>query len=244
MGLKLLYFIQSHWWHSTPILLVGVFALVLILERSHTLYWDFPFPYADAFLEKIRYLVMADRLQEATAFCDQLLAKPMVRVVREGLIRAHLTEGIIENGLQIAVQGAAEKIQERTQHLGTMANVATLLGLLGTIAGLIQSFDAVGNANAQERALLLAQGISIAMNATLLGIAVAVPCLIAHSLLSAQADRLLTQIDQGALSTLEILRSRLAQAEPSREGSGSPQTGLNTRVGKSITLQGRNERNG
>jgi len=246
MGASLLHFIQTHWWHVTPLLIAGLLALAIILERSHALYWDFPFPYADAFMEKVRYLVLADRLQEATAFCDQILAKPMVRVVREGLIRGHLNENIIENGLQVAVHTAADKVQERTAYLATIANVATLLGLLGTIAGLIQSFDAIGNANAVERAALLATGISVAMYATLLGLAVAVPCLIAHAMLSAQADRLLTQIDAGAIVTLEILRTRLAQIDPSRESSGapgSPQTGFTSKGGarSSITLQGRNE---
>ncbi len=241
MGIHLLNFIQAHWWHCAPLLIIGVFALVIILERSHTLFWDYPFPYADAFMEKIRYLVLADRVQEAAAFCDQLSAKPMVVVVKEGLIRAHLTENIIENGLQIAVQACAEKVQERTAYLATLANVATLMGLLGTIVGLIQSFDAIGSANALERAALLATGISVAMTATLLGIAVAVPCLIGHSLLNAQADRLLSQIDRGALSILEILRSRLAQADPNRENPNGP-TGFTTKGGaKSITLQGRNE---
>lgn len=244
MGIHLLNFVQTHWWHCAPLLVVGTFALVIILERSHTLFWDFPFPYADAFMEKVKYLVLADRVQEATALCDQMINKPMVRVVKEALTRAHLTEAIIENGIQIAVQATVEKIQERTHYLATLANLSTLMGLLGTIAGLIQAFDAIGNANSAERAQLLATGISVAMNATLLGIAVALPCLVAYSLLNAQSERLAGQIDRGALSILEILRSRLAQADPNREspgnaGGNNPMTGFSQRgtVRSSITLE-------
>ena len=83
-----------------------------------------------------------------------------------------------------------------------------MLGLLGTIIGLIQSFEAVGNASAQERAALLATGISTAMNATMMGLGLAIPCMLAFSYLMNRANRLNADLDQSAIRTLDLLKQR------------------------------------
>src|SRR5690606_11332717 len=137
------------------------------------------------------------------------------QVVKEGLLRAHHPESIIEHGLQVVVGEYSEKIQSRTQFLATVANVATLLGLLGTILGLIQSFEAVGNANPQERAALLANGISTAMNATMLGLGIAIPCMVAYSFLVARTNRLAGQMERAAIQVLDVLKQRY-YAQPSQ----------------------------
>jgi len=227
-----LQFIREHFVHVAPILAVGAAGLVIILERFHALVWDYSFPYAEAFFEKIRYMVLSDRIPEAIAFCEQLASKPVVRIVREGLIRAHQPEPLIEHGLEIAVAQMAERISARTQFLATIANVATLLGLFGTILGLIQSFEAVGNASAQERATLLAGGISVAMNATMLGLGVAIPCLLAYSYLVNRTNRLLAEIELSALRTLDLLKQRLYGAD-SKPEEGVPASTRLTRTGRS-----------
>lgn len=214
---NLIEFIQHHFHHVAPILLVGAFALVIILERVHALVWDYAFPFTDAFFEKVRYMILSDRIPEAIAFCEQLSAKPIVRVVREGLLRAHQPESVIEHGLEIAVGEVTAKIQARTPLLATLANVATLLGLFGTILGLVQSFEAVGIANAQERAGLLASGISVAMNATLLGLGVAIPCLVAYSYLTTKANALLSETELAAVRTLDLLKQRIYSVDTTPE---------------------------
>jgi biopolymer transport protein ExbB len=98
-------------------------------------------------------------------------------------------------------------VQKRTVFLATIANVATLLGLFGTIAGLIQAFEAVGAADAQQKSALLAQGISTAMNATMLGLAVAIPCMIAFSFLMNRTNQLTGDIEQSAIRALDRARS-------------------------------------
>lgn len=229
----LLEFIHQHFTHVAPILAAGAFALVIILERVHALVWDYAFPYSDAFFEKVRYMVLSDRIGEAIAFCEQLIGKPVVRVVREGLIRANQPEALIEHGLQIAVAEVTEKIHARTQFLSTIANVATLLGLFGTILGLIQSFEAVGAASAQERAALLAAGISTAMNATMLGLAVAIPCMVAFSFLVNRTNRLIAEIDLAAIKMLDLLKQRYYSVDETpapAQGPTSSQVPLQTRL--------------
>jgi biopolymer transport protein ExbB/TolQ len=111
------------------------------------------------------------------------------------------------------VSRATQAIQRRTQFLATIANVATLLGLFGTIAGLIASFQAVGSADAQQKAALLATGISTAMNATMLGLGVAIPCMVAFSFLMNRTNRLIAEVDQSAVQALDVLKQRFYSAE-------------------------------
>lgn len=201
-------FVVHHFAHVAPILGAGAIGLVVILERTRALYFHYAFPYSDSFFEKIRYLVMTDRIGEAIGLCESFRSKPFVQVVKEGVLRAHQPESVVENGLQIIVNEINEKLTARTNYLATIANVATLFGLFGTIIGLVQSFEAVGSANAQERATLLAQGISTAMNATMLGLGVAIPCMIAYSILIARQNRMVAEIERAAVRVLDVLKQR------------------------------------
>jgi biopolymer transport protein ExbB/TolQ len=208
-------FIRTSFWHVAPILIAGAIAVAIAAERARALFSIYPIRDSQGFFDKITDLVLAGKFNEAVALCDRLQAKPVARVAKEALLRAHQPESLIENGLQIAVGDATQAIQKRTVFLSTIANVATLLGLLGTIAGLIASFEAVGHADPQQKSALLAAGISTAMNATMMGLGVAIPCMIAFSFLMNRTNRLLADIDQSAMRVMDILKQRYYQAETS-----------------------------
>lgn len=91
------------------------------------------------------------------------------------------------------------RLEKRTGFLAMLGNVATLLGLLGTITGMIKSFAAVGTANATEKAALLASGISEAMNATAYGLIVAVPALVMYAILQNRTNQLSDDLNKAAL---------------------------------------------
>lgn len=201
-------FIRMHIFHIAPILIAGFVGVAIIVERMHVLVWVYPMHRSNAFFEKIRDLIMADRIGEAIVFCDKYRLKPVAQVVKEGLMRAHQPETLIEHGLEIAASEQSQKVMLRTSFLATIANVSTLLGLFGTILGLIQSFDAVGAASAQQRSALLASGISTAMNATMLGLAVAIPCMVAFSFLMNRANRLNADLERSAVKVLDLLKQR------------------------------------
>lgn len=198
--------------HYGPILLAGAFALAIFAERTKALFITYPMQNLQGFFEIIRELVMNNRLPEAIAMCDRYQNKPAAQVIKAALLRAHQPEELIQNGLALAVSDAISKIQRRTQFLATIANVATLLGLLGTIFGLVSSFAAIGNADAMQKSTLLASGIATAMNATILGLSVAIPSMIAFSFLANRTNRLGTDIDQAAIRTLDILKQRYYDA--------------------------------
>ena len=101
-----------------------------------------------------------------------------------------------------------------------LANVATLLGLFGTIAGLVTSFQAIGTSDAQERAELLAIGISQAMYATMLGLGVAIPCMVGFSFLMNKTNKLLSEVETSAVQILDIIKQRYFAAEKMAYGEG------------------------
>ena len=137
-------------------------------------------------------------------------------------MRAHQPDEMVEHGLEIAVGEATDRIRARTGFLSTIANVSTLLGLLGTILGLVQSFEAVGNANAQARSALLAAGISTAMNATMIGLGVAIPCMIAYSYLMNRSNRLVSELNRAAVRVLDMLKQRHYSAQEFAHGPTPP----------------------
>jgi biopolymer transport protein ExbB len=206
-------FIRTNFWHVMPILLAGAFATAIMIERFQALFMKYPIHNTQDFFDKLTDLVLRGKVPDAVALCDRHQQKPAARVVKQALLRAHQPESLIEHGLQIAVGEAVKSVQKRTVFLATIANVATLLGLFGTIAGLIQSFEAVGAADAQQKSALLAQGISTAMNATMLGLAVAIPCMIAFSFLMNRTNQLTGDIEQSAVRAMDMLKQRYYAAE-------------------------------
>jgi biopolymer transport protein ExbB len=229
----LLQFIQEHFAHVAPILAAGAIGVAITFERSVALMFTYPLERPRAFYDKVRNLVLNERISEAIAYCERHRSKPAANIVREGLLRAHQPESVIAHGLEIAVGEAHERIGARTAFLATIANVATLLGLLGTIMGLIESFEAVGSASAQQRSALLAAGISTAMNATMLGLAVAIPCMIIFSYLTNRTNKLNAEADRAAVRVMDFIKQRYFAGNhdepPGQHGGDKPHHGGTTR---------------
>jgi biopolymer transport protein ExbB/TolQ len=89
-----------------------------------------------------------------------------------------------------------------------LANVATLTGLLGTIWGLIMAFEAVARASAEMKQTLLAQGISVAMYTTAGGLMVAIPTMVLQSIIQGRSNKILDDVDQYGLKTVNLLTAR------------------------------------
>lgn len=210
---QMIEFVKENFSHIAPIIIAGVFAIAIIAERVFALYFLYPLRNEDAFFEKIRDLVMASKVGEAIALCERYSGKPAAQVVKKALLRAHQPETLIEGGLEIALQEAAHKLHRRTAFLSMIANVATLLGLFGTIAGLVASFQAIGSVDAAQRATLLARGISTAMNATMMGLGVAIPCMVAFSFLMSTTNRLVGQVEGAAVKTLDVIKQKYFEIE-------------------------------
>ncbi len=97
------------------------------------------------------------------------------------------------------------KLEKRTHYLATLANVATLMGLLGTIIGLIQAFTAIANVNPSEKADLLSASISVAMNTTAFGLMVAIPLLLLHAILQTKTTTLVDSLEMVVVKFLNAV---------------------------------------
>ena len=113
----------------------------------------------------------------------------------------------VEYAMEEGLLEALPAIERRTPYLATFANIATLLGLLGTIIGLIAAFTAVAQADPAEKASLLSQSISIAMNTTAFGLMVAIPLLLVHSHLQGKTNGIVENLEIAVVKFLNFMEN-------------------------------------
>ena len=132
---------------------------------------------------------------------------PIANVLNYGFSR--YVEGknreVIEASLEEGIMDEMPKLTQRTHYLATFANIATLLGLLGTIIGLIQAFTAVAQADPAEKADLLSASIAVAMNTTAFGLIAAIPLLLIHSYLITKTAHLVDSIEKSSVKALNLM---------------------------------------
>lgn len=122
----------------------------------------------------------------------------------------------IELAMEEGVMEAIPQLEKRTQYIATLANIATLMGLLGTIMGLITAFTAVANAAPADKATLLSQSISVAMNTTAFGLMAAIPLLLCHTFLQTKTNEIIDSIEMAGVKFLNIVTER--KQSPNKEG--------------------------
>jgi biopolymer transport protein ExbB/TolQ len=118
----------------------------------------------------------------------------------------------VEKAMEESLMGILPKLEKRTHYLATFANLATLLGLLGTVMGLISAFGAVATVNPAEKANLLSASISVAMNCTAFGLMTAVPLLVIHSVIQTKATELVDSLEMASVKFLNSITERREEA--------------------------------
>ena len=214
-----------------PIAVVGALALAIAVERYVTItrlvvtnrrVWQDVEPALDN--------ADFDAAREKTSKSDTIVA----RLLGVGLARLGAVRKIddIEKALRANLMQVIPMMEKRTHYLATFANLATLLGLLGTVSGLIHAFTAVATANPAEKANLLAASISEAMNCTAFGLMVAVPLLFLHSFLQSQTNQLIGSLEAGAVKFLTIIADRQsAKAQARLDAAQAAQSELHSGSG-------------
>jgi biopolymer transport protein ExbB len=196
-------------------LITSVVVLAVIIDRL-IFFFGKSAVNARAFLEQIRKLVLANNVDRAVKLCSATSA-PVAQVARAGLQRVHRGEIAIAQAIEEALVDVTPMLKKRIQILWSLANIATLLGLLGTVRGLIMAFAAVGAAKPEERSTLLSNGIAEALNNTAMGLGIAVTCIIAHAVLSAASKKQTSDLEAFSLK-LENLLAESAQGGATARG--------------------------
>ncbi|MBE0577519.1 MAG: MotA/TolQ/ExbB proton channel family protein [Desulfuromonadales bacterium] len=123
-------------------------------------------------------------------------------LARQGAVRRRED---IEIAMEESMMEIIPQLEKRTPYIGLLSNIATLLGLLGTIMGLIEAFTAVANANPAEKADLLSASISVAMNTTAFGLMAAIPLLLIHAKLSSTTGQIVDSLEMASVKALNSI---------------------------------------
>lgn len=219
--------------HAGPmgfiIVATGIGSMALVAERARALYFSYGMD-AEGFMNKIQNLILSKKIDEAIVLCNQLDKKPMAKAFKTILEKADRDDETIFQSHDIAMSEAVPMYTKRLHYLSMLANVATQLGLLGTIYGLILAFQAVAQADPATKQQLLASGISVSLYTTALGLAVAIPVMVAYSFLFSRQNELLEQLQEKSGKLTELLtgshvptlnRSNIFPDAPTRKTNGS-----------------------
>ena len=194
------------------ITLSSAFASAVVLERAWVLV--------------VRYRADLDRIGESLTrlfksgqvgkddldVVESQAASPVARMALAALQNGRQDTRTVNDRVQETYLSIVPEVQVRTSYLNMLANVATLLGLLGTIIGLIEAFAGVAAADPSRKQALLASGIAVAMNTTAYGLMVAIPCMVSYTVLSARMNNIMAQVEAVRSRIQSWLAARTAQA--------------------------------
>jgi biopolymer transport protein ExbB len=190
-----------------PILLVFAVGVAIAIERYVTLtqvtaknqvVWD-----------KVQPLLASGEFDEArkmTSEDESTISQVLnMGLSLQGAVRRRED---IEIAMEESMMEIVPRLEKRTPYVALASSIATLLGLLGTIMGLIQAFTAVANANPAEKADLLSASISVAMNTTAFGLMVAIPLLITHAVLTSKTGDIVDSLEMATVKALNVFSRR------------------------------------
>ena len=125
----------------------------------------------------------------------------------------------IEKAMEESLIEVIPRLEKRTHYLATLANIGMLMGLLGTVIGLINAFAAVAAVNPSEKAALLSASISVAMNNTALGLGLAITLLLCHMYLETKTTELVDSLEVASIKFLNSVTERRKEALPQARGA-------------------------
>jgi biopolymer transport protein ExbB len=195
-------FISDAGFIGWSIIFVGLCAAAVSIERVRALYFQYGMN-TEQFIRKVFSLVLANRAEEAIVACGQLEKKPFARGIKLILEKADRDDEALFQAQDVALSEIIPLFTRRIHYLSMLANVATLMGLLGTIHGLILSFQAVAQADPAQKQALLATGISVSMYTTALGLGVAIPVMVIYSFLVSRQNSMTEQFVEKSTKLVE-----------------------------------------
>ena len=190
-----------------PILLVFAVGTAIAIERFVTL--TMVTTKNQSAWSKVQPALMNgdfDQAREMTTNDDSTISRLLsMGLARQGAVRRRED---IEIAMEEGMMEIIPQLEKRTPYVGLASSIATLLGLLGTIMGLIQAFTAVANANPAEKADLLSASISVAMNTTAFGLMVAIPLLVTSSVLTSKAGAIIDSLEMASVKALNVISAK------------------------------------
>ena len=184
-----------------PIIACSVIAMAIILERLWT--------YRERRVMPTNLLAQIWKLYQAKELSAAHIAtvrkkSPLGRILAAGLANRHHQREVMKEAIEEEGRQVVHELERYLNTLGTIANISPLLGLLGTVIGMIKVFTAITDAGVGNPAIL-AGGISEALITTAAGLSVAIPAVIFHRYLSGRVDKLVIGMEEQALKMVEVM---------------------------------------
>lgn len=183
-------------------LAVGLLGLGIIIERAWRYWGDYSMD-TKAFMKKVRALLVEDRVDDALRLCANQKKGLVPAVVKAAVERYGCDEALVKQNVEAVYLTLTPKVTVRLPYLGLIANAAVLMGLVGTVWGMISMFKGLGNVDAATKQTVMASGISHALHNTFQGLFIAVLCMMANSYLAAKAALLVEEIDHASSEALD-----------------------------------------
>lgn len=183
------------------VLLLGFAILGFVVERVWYLYFKCG---GTSFLAGIQKYVKAGDFDRAIKLAKSV-GSPMAKSIMVVLKNRGQSSKVVQKRVDEVFLSEAPKISRNVSFISTLANLSTMLGLTGTIFGLMMAFDAIANVPAAQRGQALATGISVAMSTTLFGLLMAIPGILAQGILAGRSDKVLEDLDEKTTKFINLL---------------------------------------
>lgn len=197
-----------------PILFLLGLGIIIVAERTVFLArkrFD-----SKGFMRCVEELLEENRFEECRKACEKSSKKPLPRVINAGLACCHMPREEMENALQEAILREIPPMERFLSTLGMLAAIAPLLGLLGTVTGMINTFHVITSHGTGDPRIM-SGGISEALVTTMLGLAVAIPMLMAHTWLGRAVDKTIGEMEEKAVALVNMVH----KTRHSHTGAGS-----------------------
>ncbi|HPU97016.1 MAG TPA: MotA/TolQ/ExbB proton channel family protein [Candidatus Hydrogenedentes bacterium] len=185
-----------------PIMFTSVVGMAIVIERWLTL------RRADIdtreFMDTMRQVIRQNRIQEAINICDETDA-PVARIIKAGLLKHRQSREIIREAIEDAGRFEIPRLERYLSGLATCATIAPMLGLLGTVQGMILAFAQIQNKRGQVNPSDLAEGIGNALVTTAAGLAVAIPLLILYNYFTSRVENMLVEMEASSVELVDML---------------------------------------
>jgi biopolymer transport protein ExbB len=198
-------------WGMWLILVTSILTIAVIVERA--VYLFKASVDKDKLLALLKSQVMSGNVQGAIKVCSGN-PTPMTRIVQAGLMKFNKSDEEVQAAMDEAALRELPKINARTPYLAMLSNFAVMAGLIGTITGMIKSFDSVASDEGGNRAVELSKGISEALNCTAFGIGTSLVGLLGYALLQGKTTRIIDDINEVTVQVVNLVTSHRAQMQP------------------------------
>jgi len=193
-----------------PIMLCSIVALAITIER----FFSLRRATIDTreFMDAMRTVLRQNRIQEAVGICDETDG-PIARITKAGLLKHKRSKEDIREAIEDAGHLEIPRLERYLSALATCANVAPLLGLLGTVAGMIRAFAQIQHKQGQVNPSDLAEGISNALVTTAAGLTIAIPTLVVYNYFVSRVDNMIVEMEISSSELVELLTKHRGEYE-------------------------------